>query len=42
MPRGVREAAGDTLQIGEHAITSLIVQLIKRSLKEPIVIHGRT
>src|SRR5262249_42038058 len=39
MPDGMREAAGDALEIGEHAIAPFLVHAGKRGGKEMIIGH---
>ena len=39
VPMGVREPAGDALEIGENAISALVAQFIQRRHEEVIVIH---
>jgi hypothetical protein len=39
MPNGVREAAGDPLQLGKHPVAAFVMQLRKRIGKICVVIH---
>jgi hypothetical protein len=39
MPNGVRETAGDALEIREHSIAPLLSQPPQRCSKERVVIH---
>jgi hypothetical protein len=40
MPDGVRKTSGNTLQIGEHAVAPLVMQLRQRILEKPIIFHA--
>jgi hypothetical protein len=38
----VREAAGDTFEIGENTVTPLLMQAIEGGVEEFVVIHRKT
>ena len=42
MPDRVREAAGDPFEIGENAVTPLVMQAVEGGVEEFIVIHRKT
>ena len=40
MPDGLREPAGDPLQIREHAIAPLVMQTVQGGIEKGLVVHG--
>jgi hypothetical protein len=39
MPQGVREPAGDALQVGEHPVAAFVTQFAKSLLEKSVIIH---
>src|SRR5690348_10968781 len=39
MPDRMRKPAGDALEIGEHAVATLVTELAQSSIEEDIVVH---